>query len=156
MLTKLSLALFLLGACTGQARAGSWYFNQNGGFGIYQPLGWTIEENGRSAVLKGPERDSAQSEIFLGSDWISAAKDVPSLKTYLERNYPGQTFAPTRVSELEGFVSGSNDHQSEFIFRSPENIIEIDIDIRGSKAQKDEAREALSSIEIRTGGRSYP
>ncbi len=135
---------------------GSWYYNENGGFGIYHPDGWIIQENGRSAVLSGPEHDTAKSQVFLGSDWQSTVKTTQDLKAYLESHFAGHMLHAVTISNIEGFQFGDSVDGDIYLLRIPENIIEIDFSLRGSEAQVSEGQTALSSIDIRTKGISYP
>ena len=133
---------------TDLAFAGSWYFNVNGGFGIYQPEGWEIKENGRSGLLKGPRSDTHQSEIFLGSDWNSRVVDQISLKAFAETS-SSQEANPISAFQLNGFKIGNELDGSFYLLRAPENIIIIEYHIRGSAEQIAEGKTALSSIEIK-------
>jgi hypothetical protein len=138
------------------AFAGSWYFNQNGGFGIYQPDGWTLQEEGRSATLAGPSRDADQSSIFIGSDWNLKTNSLEDLRARLQKDNPVAVIEPVTVSDLEGFRVGTETHGELHILREPTNIIVVEYDLKGSSDQISEGQEALSSIEIRTGGIEYP
>jgi hypothetical protein len=150
---KQSLSLFVAGALTSLSLAtfaSSWYYNQNGGFGIRQPDGWSVTESGRSARLTGPETDVEQSEIFMGSDWKSSVKTLADLKTWLNRTYPGVQTKPIRISKLDGYRIGNDLDGAYFILRAPENVIVMEFHLRGSEAQIDEGTSCVSSFDIRT------
>jgi hypothetical protein len=134
------------------AKAGSWYYNENGGFGIYVPEGWSSTENGRSAEINGPRKDVSQSRIFMGSDWVpkEKAKDVLSLKLYMQNELGLGHLSPTSISGLDGFSYGDSQSGGTYLLRVPSNVIVIEYDLRGSADQVDEGKTALSSIEIRT------
>src|SRR4051812_1237969 len=85
----------------------SWHYNEDGGFGIYQPEGWSVRHEGRSSRLEGPESDSAQSEIFLGSDWISKVKTQEQLRSYVQSESGNTEIETISVSGLEGFRAGT-------------------------------------------------
>ena len=145
---KLILTAFL--GFASLAQASSWYYNENGGLGIEQPEGWTVHENGRSARLVGPANDSAQSEIFFGSDWISGVKTDADLKAYLQKENPKAQLEPLTISDRAGYKFGSSKKGQIYILRLPENVIVLEYTLRGSKDQVDEGTEAISSFDIRT------
>jgi hypothetical protein len=134
----------------------SWHYNENGGFGIYEPTGWTDSVNGRSSQLTGPEHDTAQSSFFLGSDWQSSVQTLDDLKKFALEDSGATTATPITISELHGFRTGTALHGNYYVLRIATNVIEISYDIKGSKAQREEANTMLSSIEIRTKGNEYP
>lgn len=129
-----------------------WHYNEHAGFGIYQPEGWEARVEGRSSRLTGPATDHAQSALFLGSDWVSSVKDEASLARYAHEQAAGRAVAPHAVSELPGFRVGDEEHGAYFVLRQPENVIVVEYDLRGSRAQIDEGQTMLGSIEIRTRG----
>ncbi|HVK61051.1 MAG TPA: hypothetical protein VM432_05855 [Bdellovibrionales bacterium] len=154
---KTSLFAFAISILLGlSAMADSWYFNFDGGFGIYQPLGWTVQENGRSARLIGPENDFEQTEIFIGSDWDGKIKTLEALKRKLTRENPGAEVQDVSVSDLHGYRVGNSQKGSMHLLRVEENVIVVEYEIKGSTRQKKEGETALSSIEIKTGGIEYP
>ena len=130
----------------------SWYFNQDGGFGIYQPEGWSVAHRDRSSTIVGPEMDSAQSEIFMGSDWNGHAQSLEDLKMILLEETGLSDFREVQVSGLSGFAVGTPENGAMYIFRVPENFIVVRYELRGSNDQIEEGKTMLSSIEIRTGG----
>jgi hypothetical protein len=129
----------------------SWHYNEDGGFGIYQPEGWRVEHEGRSSRLTGPENDVAQSEIFLGSDWQTPVTSLEKLRAYVSAE-TGEAPEATTVSGLEGFRAGTPLRGSVYLLRAPENVIVVRYELRGSSDQVEEGRTMLSSIEIRTRG----
>ena len=137
------------------AFAGSWRYNPNAGFGIYQPEGWHLTQEGRSSRIRGPDNDFAQSEIFIGSDWQSEIKTLEHLKNYVLRkeSSPPQVLL---LSGLNGFKTGSDIQGKYFLLREPQNIIVVEFELRGSKEQMEEGMTSLSSIEIRRKGIEYP
>lgn len=148
----LSLAIFTFSLAHGSPHAQSWFFNRDGGFGIYQPEGWTAKHSGRSSTLLGPSKDVAQSEIFLGSDWNGAAKDIESLKAVVAKETGELEMHEILVSGLRGLAVGSEEDGSFYVLRIPENFIVVHFHLRGSIDQIDEGRTMLGSIEIRTRG----
>lgn len=131
----------------------SWHYNENAGFGIYQPEGWSATIEGRSSRLGGPVTDTSQSEIFLGSDWVSpAVKDSDSLAAHMRNETGLGNLVPVTVSELPGFRAGTATDGSIYVLRVPGNVIVIDYNLRGSRGQLEEAETMLGSIEIRTRG----
>lgn len=149
----MKLLLLLLVSLSAHA---SWYYNEDGGFGIYQPEGWTVSHNGRSSTLTGPATDRAQSQIFLGSDWQSKVVDLPSLEAYVKKISGDQHPRPVSVSELSGFQAGGKRHGSIYLLRIRQNVIVVNFDLKGSADQIDEGQTMLGSIEIRTKGNEYP
>lgn len=134
----------------------SWHYNEDAGFGIYEPEGWSVDHEGRSSRLTGPANDSAQSEIFLGSDWQSAVKTADDLQQFALSDSGASRATPITISGLAGYRVGTAEEGAYYVLRIPENVIEITYDLRGSKAQKSEGKTMLSSIEIRTKGNEYP
>lgn len=131
----------------------SWHYNENAGFGIYQPEGWSATIEGRSSRLGGPVTDTSQSEIFLGSDWVSSSvKDADSLKKHMEEETGLHDLRPLTVSDLPAFRGGSNTDGSIYVLRVPGNVIVVDFNLRGSRDQLGEGETMLGSIEIRTRG----
>lgn len=130
----------------------SWHYNENAGFGIYQPEGWSVKVEGRSSLLRGPLTDTSQSEIFLGSDWAGQVSDLAALEAHVKRETGDTTLEPVSVSELPGFRSGSPERGALHVLRAPGNIIVVEYDLRGSAPQIEEAATMLGSIEIRTRG----
>jgi hypothetical protein len=149
------MKLFLLLLLSLAAHA-SWYYNEDGGFGIYQPEGWAVAHNGRSSTLTGPVSDRAQSWIFLGSDWQSRAVDLPALEAYVKAVSGDPHPRPITISELPGFRAGTARKGSIYLLRVPTNVIEVKFDLKGSADQLDEGRTMLGSIEVRTKGNEYP
>lgn len=150
-MTKLLLLLLLLPLLPPAAHA-SWHYNENGGFGIYQPEGWTSEIDGRSSRLGGPVTDTSQSEIFLGSDWVSNVADQASLAAHMREETGFSDLRPVEVSGLAGFRAGDGTDGSIYVLRMPGNVIVVDYNLRGSRDQLDEGETMLGSIEIRTRG----
>jgi hypothetical protein len=144
-----AIVIFSITALSSPAFA-SWYYNQNGGFGIYQPEGWSVVESGRSARMTGPVTDTAQTDIFLGSDWKSSVKTLGDLKTWLQRTYPGVQLTTIQISKLNGYRVGSEVDGAYYVLRLPENVIVVEYHLRGSDQQVDEGTTCLSSIEVRT------
>lgn len=143
-------ALFLL-LLTIPAQA-SWHYNENGGFGIYQPEGWQSSILGRSSTLTGPETDRAQSEIFLGSDWVSKVENTSKLEAYVKKETGDASPRPIEISGLAGFQAGKGPKGAIYLLRIPGNVIVVRYELKGSKAQIDEGETMLSSIEVRTKG----
>ncbi|MGZ3649856.1 MAG: hypothetical protein ACXVB9_01810 [Bdellovibrionota bacterium] len=138
------------------ALAGSWHYNENGGFGIYQPEGWSVQDEGRSTRLTGPERDSAQSDFFLGSDWVSKVKIPEDLRGYVQEETGSRSVESITVSGLPGFRAGTAEHGSYYLLRIPENVIVVQYDLRGSRDQIDEGLTMISSVEVRTRPNPQP
>jgi hypothetical protein len=134
----------------------SWHYNENAGFGIYEPEGWTDHVNGRSSELTGPASDSAQSSLFLGSDWQISVQDLANLKKFALEDSGATSATPITISELSGFRTGTAEHGAYYVLRIATNVIEVKYDLRGSAAQKTEGKTMLGSIEIRTKGNEYP
>lgn len=133
----------------------SWNFNHDGGFGFYQPEGWTSTRDGRSSRLFGPKKDFAQSQFFVASDWVGSVKTLEDLHSYVELESGG--IPETReMSGLPGFAVSDELSGQIWVLRAPTNLILIHYDLRGSPEQIAEGREVLSSIEIRTSGIEYP
>jgi hypothetical protein len=143
--------LFALISFTPAAQA-SWHYNENAGFGIYHPEGWSAKTEGRSSLLRGPLTDTSQSEIFLGSDWAAQVKDLGALEAFVKRETGDTSLEPVAISERPGFRSGSLKRGALHVLRAPGNIIVVEYDLRGSPAQIEEAATMLDSIEIRTRG----
>lgn len=141
LLTALSLSVF----------AGSWNYNINSGLGIYVPEGWGPSQDGRATTVTGPVKDTAQSRIFLGSDWITGIHSLKDLNVYLQKKF-GSNLTPAKVSALDGFRHGSDTGGEFYVFREDENVILIEYAIRGSAGQRSEAKTMLDSVDIRTGG----
>src|SRR5688500_13720970 len=99
--------LFLLSVLLCVQAQASWHYNANSGIGIYQPEGWSARVEGRSALLKGPEEGSAQSEIFLGSDWQSQVGTVAELKEYVKAETGAWNPRALEISGLSGFQTGN-------------------------------------------------
>lgn len=133
----------------------SFHYNENGGFGFYQPEGWRARVNGRRSELKGPLTDFGQSEIAVGSDWVARVHSLEDLRAFAEDSAGGPLLG-FRVGGLEGFKVEGNNRGAWFLLREDQNVIEVEFKLRGSAAQREEARLILDSIEIRTGGISYP
>lgn len=150
-----SLLLFGLTTNATGLRPLSWNFNHDAGFGFYQPEGWRAARNGRSSTLRGPETDSAQSEFFFASDWVSGVKTPEELRAYVQRE-TGRPPAPRELSGLPGFVVGDRLSAGLWALRAPGNVIILRYELRGSPAQISEGEEVLSSFEVRTGGIEYP
>lgn len=149
----MKLLLLLLLSLSAHA---SWYYNEDGGFGIYQPEGWTVTHNGRSSTLNGPAADRAQSRIFLGSDWQSRVVDLPSLEAHAKAVSGDPHPRPVTISGLQGFRAGNARHGAIYLLRIRENVIVVNFDLKGSAAQIEEGRTMLGSIEVRTKGNEYP
>jgi hypothetical protein len=148
-----ALALWALPSLAGF----SFHYNENGGFGFYQPEGWRVFVNGRSSRLSGPAKEESQSEIFAGSDWVGSVHSLADLKVYVEKEAEGIRLSELRVGELNGFSAATGANEGRwFLFRSDQNVIVLNFALRGSPAQVEEGRTILSSFEIRTGGISYP
>ncbi len=130
----------------------SWLYNENAGFGIYQPEGWTSSSEGRSTTLSGPLHDSAQSEIFLGSDWSSRVRSLEELRAYAIRETGDKSPRAIKISGLDGFATGKEKAGAYFVLRSPENFIVVEFDLKGSSEQLEEGETMLGSIDIRTRG----
>ena len=130
----------------------SWHYNENAGFGIYEPEGWREFTQGRSSRLTGPESDSAQSEIFLGSDWQSSVKTLQDLEKFALSDSAAKRAIPIMTSGLRRYRVGTAQEGACYVLRIPENVIEVSYSLRGSDAQKSEGRKMLSTIEIRTRG----
>jgi hypothetical protein len=130
----------------------SWLYNENGGFGIYRPEGWTASIDGRSSQLRGPESDSDQSEIFLGSDWVSGVRTLSDLRKFAVKDSGTSKLFPYSNSGLLGYRAGDSEHGALYVLRIPENVIEVKFQLRGSRAQIDEGETMVSSLEIRTKG----
>lgn len=146
-----ALFLFLISSA---AQAGSWRYNQDGGFGLYEPLGWQTNLEGRSTTLTGPQRDTDQSQIFIGSDWWPKATSLAELKAMLQLQFPD--VRPGKLSGIDGFAVGDQTKGGFYALRFPKNIIVLEFDLRGSADQMDEGQLALSSIEISTDAIEYP
>lgn len=130
----------------------SWHYNENAGFGIYQPEGWSAKAEGRSSRLRGPLSDISQSEIFLGSDWAGQVNDLAALEAHVKSETGDTSLEPIAVSGLPGFRSGGPARGALHVLRAPGNIIVVEFNLLGSPAQIDEAATMLGSIEIRTRG----
>ncbi|MGE3260693.1 MAG: hypothetical protein AB7K68_02830 [Bacteriovoracia bacterium] len=143
----MKLLFVLLAALSVQA---SWYYNEDGGFGIYRPEGWSVQHNGRSSVLHGPVTDKAQSEIFLGSDWVSRVDSVEALEKYVVGEAKDQHPRAVEISGLPGFRAGTAAKGAIYLLRIKENVIVIQYRLRGSPDQIAEGKTMLSSVEIRT------
>lgn len=128
----------------------SWYFNENAGFGFYQPDSWTLIENGRSSRLLGPEKDVKRSELFMGSDWIIGVNTLSDLAAYLKKEFKASDLQPVRFSELDGFAFKLRKKTEIYLLRKAENIIVIEYILQGSDAQISEGEVVISSIEIKT------
>lgn len=148
LLAALSL-FFLCVVVIGTAQA-SWAYNENGGFGIYQPEGWESRIEGRSMTLEGPATDSDQSSIFLGSDWSSKAKDLEQLKALVTEETGEKNPESVTVSGLPGFRAGNSESGSLYVLRIPENFLVVSYELRGSLSQIEEGKVMLGSIEVRT------
>lgn len=152
-MTKLLSTLSLLFSLSASPALASWHYNENAGFGIYQPEGWSATIEGRSSRLGGPVTDTSQSEIFLGSDWVSLnVNDTESLKAHMEEETGLTHLVALTVSGLPGFRGGNDADGSIYVLRVPGNVIVIDYNLRGSREQLDEGGTMLGSIEIRTRG----
>jgi|GEM_PF-5111784 len=128
----------------------SWLYNDNGGFGIYQPEGWSSSIEGRSSSLLGPNTDSAQSTIFLGSDWSSKARSIEQLRSFVTEETGDKNPEPIFISNLPGFRAGNAEKGSLYVLRIPENFIVVNYELRGSREQIVEGKVMLGSIEVRT------
>lgn len=142
-----ALLLALLVASPAHA---SWHYNEDGGFGIYQPEGWEVQHEGRSSRLTGPESDVAQSEIFLGSDWTSRVRSPEDLERYAREESGSRKVEPITVSDLPGYRYGTPEHGGYFLLRLPENVIVVRYELRGSPSQIEEGSTMIGSIEVRT------
>ncbi|MGZ3694220.1 MAG: hypothetical protein ACXWQO_08460 [Bdellovibrionota bacterium] len=134
----------------------SWYYNEDGGFGIYQPEGWNVHHNGRSSTLTGPTEDKAQSQIFLGSDWVSHIDSTAALEAYVKHESHDSHPRAIQISDLPGFQVGNAAKGAIYLLRINENVIVIQYQLKGSKDQIEEGETMLGSIEIRTKGNEYP
>lgn len=150
------LLVLILSLAASMPALASWHYNDNGGFGIYEPTGWTDEVNGRSSQLTGPEHDSAQSSFFLGSDWQNSVQTLDDLKRFALEDSGATRATPITISGLSGFRTGTAEHGNYYVLRIPTNVIEVTYELKGSAAQKAEGKTMLSSIEIRTKGNEYP
>jgi hypothetical protein len=144
--------LFLLSMLFAHPAHASWHYNENSGIGIYQPEGWSVKVEGRSAILTGPSEDKAQSQIFLGSDWVSKVDSVTALKEYVQKETGDKSPRPIQISELPGFQTGSANNGSIHLLRINQNVIVIQYQLKGSTDQIDEGKTMLGSIEVRTKG----
>ncbi|RZA04334.1 MAG: hypothetical protein EOP11_15335 [Proteobacteria bacterium] len=150
------LSLGLLLAATSVAGL-SFHYNDAGGFGFYRPEGWAARDEGRSTRLTGPATDSAQTEIFAASDWISSAQDLPALRGYVKYLAKGAPVGEKWVGELRGYsFTDARQVSHWFILREKKNVLILEYRLAGSEAQREEALAILSSFQIRTGGISYP
>jgi hypothetical protein len=152
----LSIVLSIVFSFFGGSRAlaGSWNYNRNGGFGIYQPLGWQIAQDGRSTELKGPSNDpennpSGASVIFLASDWNNSVHELSDLRPIVLAE-EGVEPEAISVSALQGYRVGDEHSGAYYLFREPTNFIVVRFQLQGSEAQVQEGKMSLSSIEIRT------
>lgn len=146
-MSKLLLAGLLL--LLSPAWAGSWHYNDYGGFGFLEPEGWRAEQNGRSSRLRGPETDTDRSELFVASDWQSEIRNLSELEAKIRRSEAGNP-EPFQLSGLEGFRLGSGGEGKYFLLRQAKNVILVEFVLRGSKAQREEGALVLSSLAIRT------
>lgn len=128
----------------------SWYYNADGGFGIYQPEGWNVSHNGRSSTLTGPVEDTAQSRIFLGSDWVSHIDSPAALEAYVRAESGDKHPRAVTISDLPGFAVGSVAKGAIYLLRINENVIVIQYQLRGSKDQVGEGKTMIGSVEVRT------
>jgi len=144
-------------AAPADPRAGSFHYNENGGFGFYQPEGWRVEIAGRSSRLTGPEREAERSEIFAGSDWIAKVHSLPNLRAFVAAAWPGAEIRSVQVGEVAGYEAKTGPGRgARYYFREDQNVVELFYALRGSAAQRAEGEEALGSFQIRTGGIAYP
>jgi hypothetical protein len=150
MKALLSAALLMSSFLTPQTALASWLYNENGGFGIYQPEGWSSRIEGRSTSLSGPSTDSAQSSIFLGSDWSAEADTLEHLKALVIEKTGDANPEAIGVSGLQGFRAGSAENGALYLLRIPQNFIVVEFELRGSEDQVREGKVMLGSIEIRT------
>lgn len=130
----------------------SWSYNDDAGFGIYQPEGWRIVRNGRSSKLLGPLSDSAQTEIFIGSDWRSKIRSLEDLRQFAMKEYNDPKPRAIQIAGLDGFEVGMRNNGARLVLRQPENFIVVTYHLKGSSEQIAEAELALTSIDIRTKG----
>ena len=132
-------------------------YNDAGGFGLYQPEGWRVVNEGRSMRVTGPAGDTAVSEIFAGSDWPGRVPDRETLRALVMREAGGRAVSEIEISELPGFAFARGPNAGNwYLLREPGNVIVLRYDLRGSAAQVEEGREILDSFAIRTGGVAYP
>ena len=135
----------------------SWHYNQHGGFGLYRPEGWALEETDRRVRITGPAKERSRSEITAGSDYQARVRSLPELEAYAKQEAAGLFVVPRENSGLAGYgFEGPDGRGAVFFLREPKNVIELRYVLRGSPAQVEEGREILSSLEIRTGGIEYP
>ena len=127
-----------------------WHYNQDGGFGFYQPDGWTVQQDNRISYLTGPVKDSKQSKFLIGSDWISNIHTIDDLRTEVKSKYPNLNMTAVTVSEISGFKVVYKKYTEIYLLRQPENVMLIRYLMQGSKQQQDEGKEVISSIEIST------
>jgi len=128
----------------------SWLYNFDGGFGIYLPDGWSGLHNGRSTQISGPAKDFAQSQFFLGSDWVNKINNIDDLAEHMRLETTFTNLSPITISGLSGFTAGSLQNGAIYLLRTKGNVIVIRYQIRGSTPQIQEAQTMLESIEIRT------
>lgn len=142
------LAAFCIAFFASLSAHASWHFNENGGFGIYQPEGWSARVKGRSSRLLGPAKDFARSDLFLGSDWVDSVVSLPDLERYVREQNP-HALRPVRISGLDGFRVGTEEEGVIYLLRSPKNVIVIEFHLRGSAPQREEGKIMLTSISVR-------
>lgn len=144
------LILLCIGLLLSTPALAHWHFNEDGGFGIYQPEGWRIRPNGRSSRLLGPEKDSAQSEIFLGSDWVSRIASLDDLARHVRAETGATELGAATISGLQGYQVGSKTSGAIYLLRVQNNVIVVEYSLRGSPEQIEEGETILSSIDIKT------
>lgn len=128
----------------------SWHYNTDGGFGFYQPEGWTVEQDWRLSYLTGPAKDSKQSKFLMGSDWIGNVLTLEDLKIELKSKYPDLEMTEVKISGVSGFQVTIKKFTEIYLFRQKQNVMLIRYIMQGSQQQLDEANEVLSSIEVST------
>ena len=128
----------------------SWYHNQDGGFGFYQPESWQVEQDYRLSRMRGPAGDSQQSDFIMGSDWIENLHNVEDLKSEVQGKYPNSKLLPTEISGVKGFQVSVKKYTEIYLLRSDQNVILIRYLLQGSPTQIDEGHQVISSIEIQT------
>ncbi|MGZ3690224.1 MAG: hypothetical protein ACXVAX_01900 [Pseudobdellovibrio sp.] len=128
----------------------SWYHNQDGGFGFYQPEAWQIEQDYRLSRMRGPAGDVKQSDFIMGSDWIENLHVIADLKAEVQSKYPNLKLEETEVSGIKGFRVIVKKYTEIYLLRADQNVILIRYLIQGSSSQIDEGHEVISSIEIQT------
>ena len=127
-----------------------WHYNQDGGFGFYQPDGWTLEQDNRISYLTGPSKDTKQSKFLIGSDWIASVQTLDELRAEVKSKYADLKITKVILSDLPGFQVVYKKYTEIYLLRQPENVMLIRYLLQGSKQQREEGKVVLSSIEIST------